>query len=165
MGTFHFDQQLNLSFEAVQKITAWLNQRDTVEWAIDVQNKPECHYLGDIQVKAVGDNPEFIEVKVETRTSQQTPNLAIERFSDTARQTNGGAWSTRAKFYSHIYADGLLVMMRREPLLSWLIQEYETFRQFQANNGGYVTTGILVPREDAQKSLRTNYKQYWIDKE
>jgi len=159
---FDFAKQLAVSKPVVEKVVRWLNQLNTLDWALDCQDKPGCYYLGDILIKPMAGDVEYIELKMETRTSRETPNLAIERYSNTEKKTNGGIWETQARFYAHIYSDGLLVVMNRRLLLDWLIANYDTFRQFQARNKNYTTSGILVRRTEAKEELQTYYREYWI---
>ena len=157
MTPFDFNQQLDGSREPVKRVVQYLEGRSDIEWARDVQSESAYHYQGDIQLQKAGQQPEFMEVKVESRTSSQTPNLAIERYSDTVRQTDGGPWKTKADYYTHFYSDGLLVIMLRIHLLKWLNENYVRFRAFEAANAGWVTTGILVRREDAKRGLGKAY--------
>lgn len=162
MSPFDFHERLAYSINPVKRLILWLESRDSVEWARDVQHNPAYHYQGDIHLKKVGRAPEFMEVKIESRRSSETPNLAIERYSDSARKTDGGPWSTNAVYYVHLYADGFLVIMMRLRLLMWLNQNLARFKTFEATNAGYTTAGILVKREDAKRELKEAYHEYRI---
>ena len=161
MSAFNFARQLSESSPQVQRVVRWLQGRSDVLYAADVQNDPAYFYRGDILY--VPDSAvQHIEMKIETRSSSETLNLAIERFSDLARSKMGGPWGTRAEWYAHLYADGLMVMMRRANLVQWLTPQINTFPAFQANNKTWMTTGLLVPRATAQVALDAHYREYRI---
>lgn len=160
---FDFDDKRIIADPIVERLTEWFQSRTSVYQAVCVQNDPEYFYQGDIYLymrdaRLSG----YAEIKVETRTTEQTPNLAIERWSKTEQQTNGGPWSTQAKYYAHLFADWHLFVMFRLPLLEWLNTEYNSFRTFQARNAGYVTSGILVPRERLMNALGKRIAAYIV---
>lgn len=161
MSAFDFRRQLDESAVQVQQVVRWLQSRKDIFYAADVQDDPLYFYRGDILY--VPDSAvQHLEMKIETRSSSETPNLAIERFSDRARTKVGGPWGTRAEWYAHLYADGLLVMMRRLPLTQWLTPQLDVFPSFQAQNKSWLTTGVLVPRTTAQAALDAHYREYRI---
>lgn len=161
MSAFDFRRQLDESAVQVAQVVRWLQERKDVFYAADVQDDPLYFYRGDILY--VPDSAvQHIEMKIETRASSETPNLAIERHSDVQRTKMGGPWSTRAEWYSHFYADGLLVMMRRTNLVQWLTPQLDIFPSFQARNKTWLTTGVLVPRLTAQAALAAQYREYRI---
>ncbi len=161
MTAFNFPRQLTESTIKVQQVIKWLQSRKDVFLVADVQADPTYFYLGDllyVPTAAV----QHIEMKVESRSSLETPNLAIERFSDRARAKVGGPWGTRAEWYAHLYSDGLFVMMRRSELVQWLTPQLATFPTFEAINQTWKTTGILVRRDAAQTVLVSHYREYRI---
>jgi hypothetical protein len=108
---------------------------------------------------------QFVEVKCESSYSRTaTPNLAIERYSSIERQSLGGPWSTDADFYAHIYTDGLLVIMNRRRLVTWLESELardaKAFAYREVPNEGWTTGTYLVPRERARVGLGTWYRAF-----
>lgn len=161
MSAFNFARQLAESSPQVQRVVRWLQNSPSVFYAADVQDDPAYFYRGDI-LYVPESAVQHVEMKIETRTSAETPNLAIERFSDLARSKMGGPWGTRAEWYAHLYADGLMVMMRRPNLLQWLTPQLNTFATFQAHNQTWLTTGLLVPRARVQVALAANYREYRI---
>jgi hypothetical protein len=151
---FDFEDKRIEADSIVEQLVDWFQSRPSVYQAICVQNDPKYYYWGDIYLYMHDDELSgYAEIKVETRTTKQTPNLAIERWSKTEQQVNGGPWSTQAKYNAHLYADWNLFIMFRLPLLDWLNSEYVTFKTFQARNAGYVTSGILVPRDRLMQAL------------
>lgn len=161
MTTFDFRRQLAESNSHVLRVVRWLQASPSVFYAADVQDDPTYFYRGDIlyvPTSAV----QHIEMKIETRASSDTPNLAIERYSDEARSKMGGPWGTRAEQYAHLYADGLMVMIRRATLVQWLTPNLSTFPSFSARNATWMTTGLLVPRTMAQQALAEGYREFRI---
>lgn len=161
MSAFDFRRQLNESAVQVAQIVRWLQTRQDVFYAADVQDNPLYYYRGDI-LYVPESAVQHIEMKIESRSSSETPNLAIERYSDMQRTKMGGPWSTRAEWYTHLYADGLMVMMRRLDLVQWLTPQLSAFPSFQAHNKTWLTTGVLVPRTSAQAALAAQYREYRI---
>lgn len=161
MSAFDFRRQLAESSVHVRQVLRWLQSRNDVFYAADVQDDPAYFYRGDL-LYVPSSTVQHIEMKIESRASTDTPNLAIERFSDVNRTKMGGPWSTRAEWYAHVYADGLMVMMHRAELVQWLTSQISHFPAFKATNQSWVTTGILVPRDVAQTKLLTHYREYRI---
>lgn len=161
MSAFNFHRQLNESSVQVQRVVRWLQSSKSVFYAADVQDDPLYFYRGDILY--VPDSAvQHIEMKIESRASSETPNLAIERYSDLQRTKMGGPWGTRAEWYTHLYADGLMVMMHRVNLVQWLTPQLALFPSFQAHNKTWLTTGVLVPRTTVQLALVAQYREYRI---
>lgn len=161
MNAFNFHRQLTQSEPAVERVVQWLRTQPTIYHAEDVQHVSALYYQGDfyfVPTTAL----QYVELKCESRSSEQTPNLAVERYSNEQRQTIGGPWSTRAHWYAHFYSDGLLVMMNRSALTVWLTPRLRDYPPFSANNGRYVTSGVLVPRADVLAALQNNYREYRV---
>lgn len=165
MVAYNFPHKRRESYALVARVKAWLERRDNVESVIDLQDDPQFYYRGDLVVVRQGGIRQYMEVKCETKyTRQNTPHLAIERFSSIEKRTAGGAWSTSADFYAHIYSDGLLVVMSRRKLLYWiegeLARDAKTFVFLQVPNEGYTTGTYLVPRQRAKIGLDKFYREY-----
>lgn len=161
MSAFNFRRQLAESTVHVQHVLRWLQGRPDIFYAADVQDDPAFYYRGDLLFVPTS-MVQHIEMKIESRASTQTPNLAIERFSDQKATKMGGPWGTRAEWYAHLYADGLMVMMRRTELVQWLTPKLAEFTPFEARNQSWLTTGILVRRDVAQAKLLAHYREYRI---
>ena len=124
MQPYQFPQKRVASYDFVEWVRHWFEQRGDVQEVRDVQDDPFFYYKGDLLIVRSDDSVQFVEVKCEnsyTRTT--TPYLAIERFSSIEKHSPGGPWSTDADFYAHIYADGLLVIMNRRRLVHWIESE------------------------------------------
>lgn len=161
MSAFNFRRQLAESTVQVQNVLRWLQGRSDIFYAADVQDDPAFFYRGDLLFVPMS-MVQHIEMKVESRASTETPNLAIERYSDLKAAKVGGPWGTRAEWYAHLYADGLLVMMQRQPLVQWLTPNLKNFPPFEARNQTWLTTGILVQRDAAKAKLLAHYREYRI---
>ncbi len=112
MQPYQFPQKREQSYDFVQWVIDWFEQRGDVLEVRDVQDDPFFFYKGDLLIARSDGGVQFVEVKCESSyTRATTPNLAIERFSSIDKQTPGGPWSTDADFYAHIYTDGLLIIM------------------------------------------------------
>jgi hypothetical protein len=165
MQPYQFSQKRDQSYDFVEWVIHWFEQRADVLEVRDVQDDSFFFYKGDLLIARSDGGVQFVEVKCESSyTRTTTPNLAIERYSSIERQSPGGPWSTDADFYAHIYTDGLLVIMNRKRLVAWLESELArdphafTFREIP--NQGYMTGTFLVPRERARAALGSWYREY-----
>lgn len=165
MQPYQFAQQRDQSYDLVERVKRWFEQRADVLEVKDLQDDSFYFYKGDLMVVRGGGDVQFVEVKVElSYTRASTPNLAIERYSSISKLTDGGPWSTDADFYAHIYTDGLLVVMNRHHLVEWLDAEIahdpQTFAFREIPNAGWTTGTYLVPRERARAALGHWYREY-----
>ncbi len=162
MVTFDFDTQLAKSHVSVNTVLTWLNSHEGVV-ARDIQDTPRYFYYGDILIQ-VGSTRYYIEVKCENYSTRNTPNFACERYSDLARQTNGGVWSTQATLYAHLFADGYFFLMGKHELKSWLNAHESEFKRFKANNDTYTSMGYLVPRKRVYEGIKA-FKKFSVHKQ
>lgn len=167
MGVFDFRTQLDYSYSGVSRIIDWLYAADGGFWGdgqleevYDVQDIPDLHHQGDIAFVFQGEL-QYMEVKVESRTSLATPNLAVEVYSDFDRKKLGGPIITRADWYCHLYNDGLLWVAHRYFFSMWCVSQVGNFRFFYAQNKGWRSQGMLIPRASVPTSL--NCYELWID--
>ena len=124
MQPYQFSQKRDQSYDFVEWVIHWFEQRADVSEVRDVQDDSFFFYKGDLLIARSDGGVQFVEVKCESSyTRSTTPNLAIERYSSIERHSPGGPWSTDADFYAHIYTDGLLVIMNRKRLVAWLESE------------------------------------------
>lgn len=164
MTSFQFQQQLTRSNQHVARVVRWLQANPNVFVAQDVQDDPAYYHTGDI-LFVPKSAVQHIEVKVESRSSGTTPNLAIERYSNVASNRPGGPWSTKAEWYSHFYADGLLVMVKRLELVRWLTPALVSFPTFEARNEHYTSMGYLIPRVTVRAAVGKFYREYHVPPE
>ncbi|HVU10642.1 MAG TPA: hypothetical protein VHD90_05160 [Phototrophicaceae bacterium] len=162
---YQFPQKREQSYDFVDWVIHWFEQRADVEEVRDLQDDSFFFYKGDLLIARSDGGVQFVEVKCESSyTRATTPNLAIERYSSIERQSPGGPWSTDADFYAHIYTDGLLVIMNRKRLVTWLESELardpHAFTYKEIPNAGWTTGTYLVPRSRAREALGTWYREY-----
>jgi hypothetical protein len=165
MQPYQFTQQRDQSYDLVEWVKQWFEQRADVLEVKDLQDDSFYFYKGDLMIARSSGDVQFVEVKVElSYTRSSTPNLAIERYSSIDRLTPGGPWSTDADFYAHIYTDGLLVVMNRRRLVAWLDAEIardpQVFSFREIPNASWTTGTYLVPRERVRAALGTWYREY-----
>ncbi|MBN8633888.1 MAG: hypothetical protein J0M07_01090 [Anaerolineae bacterium] len=165
---YYFPHKREESYPPVERVRRWFEKRGDVAEARDVQDNAEYYYKGDILVIRGDGSTQFVEVKSEpSYTRHTTENLAIERYSDVAKHSPGGPWSTQADFYVHIYADGLLVVMNRKRLVHWIDSELErdrhTFTYREIANHGWVTGTYLIPRGRVRSALGDWMREYDLD--
>ncbi len=163
--TYNFPRKRRESYALVERVRAWLMRRDDVTTATDLQDDPRFFYRGDLVIARGDGTIQYVEVKSETKyTRDNTPYMAIERYSSIEKHTPGGPWSTSADFYAHIYTDGLLVIMSRRKVVSWIEGEIgrdtHAFEFKRVQNEGYTTGTYLVPRARAKVALGMFYHEY-----
>lgn len=130
-----------------------------LEWVEDVQERPADWYRGDIKFSVRG-KLYYLELKRETRTSGQTPNLAVETISNDRTGKRGGPFGTSADFYAHIYACGLFCVMDTAAVCRYVGAHKRQFRPFYAQNDGFTTRGVLVPRRRMKRDLGRHYIEF-----
>lgn len=165
MQPYQFPQKRVESYDLVEWVRQWFEQRADVLEVRDFQDDPFFFHKGDLMIVRRDGGVQFVEVKCESSyTRTATPNLAIERYSSIERQSPGGPWSTDADFFAHIYADGLLVIINRRRLVTWLESELardpKVFAYREIPNEGWTTGTYLVPRERAREALGTWYREF-----
>jgi len=165
---YYFPHKREESYSPVERVRQWFEKRGDVVEARDVQDDAEFYYKGDLMILRTDGTRQFVEVKSEpSYTRHTTENLAIERWSDTAKHTPGGPWSTQADFYVHIYADGLLVVMNRKHLVAWiegeLSRDKNTFTYREIPNRGWTTGTYLIPRGRVRSALGQWMREYDLE--
>lgn len=165
MLPYSFSQKREQSFTLAELVRVWFERRNDILEARDVQADPFFYYMGDLMLVRQNGVVQFVELKCESSySSNDTPNLAIERFSSIERQSPGGPWHTDADFYVHIYTDGLLVVMSRRKLVNWIQSELarnaNAFSYRKIPNQGWTTGTYLIPRLRARAALGVWYREY-----
>lgn len=150
---FTFREQFAIAQPLTEAVITWLNGRGKVR-ALDVQHVPALYSYGDILLEYPDGSAKYLELKVETRTSTDTPHLAIERWGNLQEKRAGSVWSTHAYFYAHVYADGYFWMAKTAPLRDWLEAHHQQFVTFESQNANdFSSFGYLVPRMDVPPFL------------
>jgi len=165
MQPYQFPQKRVESYDLVGWVRQWFEQRADVLEVRDFQDDPFFYHKGDLMIVRRDGGVQFVEVKCESSyTRTTTPNLAIERYSSIERHSPGGPWSTDADFFAHIYADGLLVIINRRRLVTWLESELardpKAFAYREIPNAGWTTGTYLVPRERVRDALGSWYREF-----
>lgn len=165
MQPYQFPHKREESYSPVESVRRWFERRGDVVEARDVQDDPRYYYKGDLLVVRSDGSVQFVEVKSEpSYTRLTTENLAVERYSSIEKGTPGGPWSTDADFFVHIYGDGLLVVMNRRRLVSWiegeLARDTHAFHYREIPNQGWTTGTYLIPRARVREALGTWYREY-----
>lgn len=159
---FRFAPQNDASRRLTDSVIAWLRSRPDVRTVLDMQDEPDFYYNGDLRVTFANQSATYFELKAEVSyTSSATPYLAVEYYSDVERQVLGGPWATSAEFYAHIYADGLLVVLLRRQLCSFLEPRRDHFQTRDVRNVRWTTQIHLVPRDLLREQV-SSYREYNI---
>lgn len=167
MAAYNFPGKQRESYELVEKVRGWLGRREDVVEVVDLQDDPRFYYRGDLKITRRDGTVQYVEVKSEPRYSREnTPFMAVERYSSVEKNTSGGPWSTSADFYAHVYADGLLVIMSRRKLIGWIEGELGrdplSFEYKLVKNETYTTGTYLITRARVKAALGIFYRDYEI---
>jgi len=93
-----------------------------------------------------------IEVKTESRTTKQTPNLALELESSPGRPgAIERALNDGIDYIVYLFADDLYFVYRPRRLMAFINAYKDKYRQVKVKNPTYYTTVLLVPREDLKE--------------
>lgn len=99
----------------------------------------------------VTDKGELVEIKTESRTTTQTPNLALEVESSPGkpgaiqRAVNDGV-----SLVVYLFADNEYFVYDAVRLLQFMRDKSDKYRTVKIPNKTYYTTVILIPREDLE---------------
>jgi hypothetical protein len=104
---------------------------------------------GDGRVEDMRLKHHGIELKSDTRSSEDTGNFAIERYSDMERKTDGGPWRSvrdgiKYYFYWFIQDDYFFVSYAKK-LVEFIEKNEHKYRQVKIPNKRWTTLCYLVP--------------------
>lgn len=90
-----------------------------------------------------------VEVKYETRTTNKTGNVFVERWSDWDRKKEGGPWQSNADYYCFWFSDGEHFIFETDEFRKMAEQLIAKFKWkiHEIQNDGYVTKGYPIPRK------------------
>lgn len=89
-----------------------------------------------------------IEVKAESRTTEETPNLALELESSPGRPgAIERAVVDNIDYVVYLFADDKYFAYNPKRLLAFMQENKDKYRQVKVRNATYYTTVLLVPRE------------------
>ena len=99
-----------------------------------------------------------VELKTEGRTTEQTPNLALEWESSPGKPgAIRRACDDLIDYIIYLYADDKYFVYRPEELLLFMVENEDLYRMVKVQNSTYTTLVLLVPR-DAVKHLLVEIK-------
>jgi hypothetical protein len=94
---------------------------------------------------------ERLELKTDSYDMHKTPNLFIEQYSDTARLSPGGPWQAKQNgctiWVYTFRANRMALVFDLELLLAYIENNLGNFGKRSVVNQGWITTGLLVPRD------------------
>lgn len=98
---------------------------------------------------------ELVEIKYETRTTEQTLNLALElQSSETKPGAIARAVADGISYITYMFADGQLFTYNPTDLLEHMTANSHKYRLVNIPNRGYTSVVMLVPRADVAHLLR-----------
>jgi hypothetical protein len=93
-----------------------------------------------------------VEIKTESRTTKQTPNLALEWESSPGKPgAIERAVNDNIDYIVYLFADNIYYAYRPKRLLAFMQKYKDKYRHVKIRNATYYTTVILIPREDLKE--------------
>lgn len=90
-----------------------------------------------------------VELKTETRTTGETPNLALELNSSGGRLgCIQNAFKNSVDYLVYAFADDKHFVYNCTAVFIYMVSNAYRYRQVQVPNGTYKTTIVLIPRAD-----------------
>ncbi len=99
-----------------------------------------------------------LELKKESRTTAETPNIAVEIESSPGRL--GAIYTAshnKVKYFVYFFADSRYFVYDTEALLEFILTNADRFRLVKVRNSTYYSTVILLPRLEVQ-SLEVGFE-------
>lgn len=91
---------------------------------------------------------ETVEIKTETRTLTETPNIFVERWSSIQSQKPGGPWQSKAEYFVFYFEkDNRFFIYNRAELIERVEALVSKLKLISVPNRTYTTQGYAVPRE------------------
>lgn len=107
---------------------------------------PDIQRLDGRKGDFMGFTNQKIELKTDSRTCKQTPNLFIERYRNDKKDA-GGPWQAKeheVHWFVYMFADTFIYWFEVEELIKFL--EENKFPSRSIQNRGWSAMGYLVPR-------------------
>jgi hypothetical protein len=104
---------------------------------------------GDFQ----GNSGRPMEIKFDSRRTDQTPNFFVERWGNIEKKKPGSVWQSKEHgcfYFVYTFACGAVFWFEVDPLLAWLEQNVEKYPARVIQNYGFAGMGYLVPRADVE---------------
>lgn len=107
---------------------------------------------GDFKFKSGKNKGAIVELKSESRTTEETPNFFFERYSSIAKKNPGGVWQTAqhgGTFFVILFACGTAFWFKVSELLSALEEIISKEKPYliSIRNNGYSTGGFKINRD------------------
>lgn len=123
---------------------------------------PDLHELDGLTGDFIGKTGRKIELKAESRTTKQTPNMFIERFRD-EEEKDGGAWQAAAHgvhYLVYLFSDGFVYWMPVKELIKHLEANEASYKKSRIQNRGWSAVGWIVPRASLEHLIELKENIY-----
>lgn len=145
---YSFNEQIEGQKEYFDKFVEWLKKRKSIIEVISA-SKEEDRKGTDLFVKTENGDTFRVQVKVDHKTDN-TGNIIFETISQAYVHKNSviGAEFDMANvdyIFFVLSKSGRILGYKFASLLEFVIDNYKTFDNFQADNFGYKTLGVKVP--------------------
>lgn len=97
----------------------------------------------------IGFSKRKIELKTDSRTTRDTVNFFIERFSSMEKQSPGGPWRSMVDevyYFVYLFADSYIYWLETAALVEHLDAHLADYKSRTVYNKGWTALGYLVPR-------------------
>jgi hypothetical protein len=121
--------------------------------ALFLKFNPDLVRLDGRKGDFVGFSKRKIELKTESRTTKETPNLFIERYRNDILCTPGGPWQAlehKVYYIVYMYADGVVYWFKVAEMVEWLEAHENNYKKHRIPNKGWASIGWLVPRASVE---------------
>lgn len=98
----------------------------------------------------VTDKEELVELKTESRTCEETPNLALELHSSGTGKGAVERAAEQSDIIIYLFRCGTMFLYDSKSLWHFLNTNKNRYRNVKIKNKGYETTVVLVPRVDVE---------------
>lgn len=97
-------------------------------------------------------NGKLVELKTEGRTTEETPNVALELESSKGRPgAIQRAMTDGVHFVVYVFADGKYFVYDTLKLNEFIVERQSEYRNVKIQNSTYQSIVLLVPREDLKR--------------
>lgn len=145
---YEFNKQIEGQKECFDLFVEWLKRRKSII-EVTIASKEDDKNGTDLFVKTENGDTFRIQVKVDHKTDN-TGNIVFETISQAYANKNSviGAEFNMVNvdyIFFILSKSGRILGYKFTPLLEYVIDNYKTFENFQADNFGYKTLGIKIP--------------------
>jgi PDZ domain-containing secreted protein len=145
---YDFNEQIKGQQEYFNQFIEWLKKRKSII-EVNIASKEEDKKGTDLFVKTENGDTFRVQVKVDHK-ADNTGNIVFETISQAYANKNSviGAEFNMADvdyIFFILSKSGRILGYKFALLLEFVIDNYKTFENFQADNFGYKTLGVKVP--------------------